>query len=133
MNETKLDGTVDNRHICIEGYNLKRRDRNRQGGGVAIYIRDTIMYKLKTDLTVDSLEVLCIEVKPKCSKPFMVLAWYRPPRYETESISELDTLLKTTDNENKEIILIGDVNCNDLNFEEKNKILRNVRELYRGH
>ena len=31
------------------------------------------------------------------------------------------------------MILIGDVNCNDLNFEEKNKILRNLRELYHEH
>ena len=55
VNETKLDSTVDDRHIYIEGYNLKRRDRNRQGGGVAIYIRDTINYEFRTDLTVDSL------------------------------------------------------------------------------
>ena len=31
------------------------------------------------------------------------------------------------------MILIGDMNCNDLNFQEKNKILRNLRRLYREH
>ena len=133
-----IDSTVDDTHICSEGYNLKRRDRNRQGGGVAIYIRDRINYELRTDLTVDSLEALCIEVKPKCSKPSIVSASCRPPRYDAESISEQDTQLKTIDNENKEIILIGDVNCNELNFEEKHNILQvyvpqNIHKIYFFH
>ena len=35
MNETRLDGSIDNCVIKIEGYNLIRKDGSREGGGVA--------------------------------------------------------------------------------------------------
>ena len=46
-------------------------------------------------------------------------------------MNALETLLKTTENENKEIILIGDVNCNDLNIDDKNKVIDHLRSVYR--
>ena len=64
-------------------------------------------------------------------KPFLVLAWYRLSKYEHETMSELEVLLKTIENENKEIILIGDVNCNDLNIEDRNKVIDHLRGLCR--
>ena len=51
------------------------------------------------------------------------MAWYRPPKYEYQTIDKIETLLKYPDAEDKEIILMGDVNCNDLDIEGKNKIL----------
>ena len=67
-------------------------------------------------------------MKPKFSKPFLVLAWYRNTKYEHETLNELEILLKTIENENKEIILIGDVNCNDLN-----KVIDHLLGLYRQY
>ena len=40
-----------------------RRDRNRSGGGVAIYIRSHIPYIIQKDLMTDNLELICIEIK----------------------------------------------------------------------
>ena len=131
VNETKLDNTIDDSVVSMNDFILLRRDRNRHGGGVAMFIRNTIDFKHRTDLQCGNLEILCIEVKPKFSRPFLVLAWYRPPKYEHETLDELQILLKTVENENKEIILIGDVNCNDLNFEQKNKVIDHLRGLYR--
>ena len=45
-NETRLDGTIDNNEVNITGYDLIRKDRNRNGGGVAIYIRNVIPYTI---------------------------------------------------------------------------------------
>ena len=42
MNETKLDGTIDDALVRIDGYSIKRCNRNRNGGGVALYIIDSI-------------------------------------------------------------------------------------------
>ena len=42
INETRLDDTIHNNEMCIHGYVLERNDRNRNGGGVALYIRNTI-------------------------------------------------------------------------------------------
>ena len=85
INETKLDGTIDDALVGIDGYSIKRRDRNRNGGGVAIYIKDSIVDKcsIRVDLPESSLESLCLEVLPFRAAPFLVFAWYRPPRGAT--------------------------------------------------
>ena len=44
ISETKLDNTVLNSKISIEGYDILRFDRNRHGGGVACYIRNDISF-----------------------------------------------------------------------------------------
>ena len=67
-------------------------------------------------------------MKPKFSKSFLVLAWYRPPKCEHETLNTLETLLKTIENENKEIMLIGDINCNELNIDDKNKVIEHLRK-----
>ena len=45
INETRLDSSIQNGEVSIPGYTLERKDRNRNGGGVALYIRDSINYK----------------------------------------------------------------------------------------
>ena len=42
INETRLDESIGNVEVNIQGYNLWRKDRCRYGGGVAIYTRDTL-------------------------------------------------------------------------------------------
>ena len=38
ITETKLDQSIHNEEISIDGYNLIRKDRNRHGGGVACFV-----------------------------------------------------------------------------------------------
>ena len=104
LNETKLENTIDDSVVSMNDFILLRRDRNRHGGGVAMFIRNTIDFKHRTDLQCGNLEILCIEVKPRFSRPFLVLAWYRPPKYEHETLDELQILLKTVENENRDYI-----------------------------
>ncbi len=54
-------------------------DRASCGGGVFIYIRDSIKYKLRSDVPRDDLELICIEVEPPKSKSFLIIVWYRRP------------------------------------------------------
>ena len=117
--ETKLDDTIRDEQVPIEGFSLLRLDRNRHDGGVAFYIRETVNYEHRTDIKTSNVELLCIEVKQKCTKPFIVMASYRPPKYEYQTIDEIETSLKSLDAEDKEIILMGDANCNDLDIEGK--------------
>ena len=42
VNETGLDDTISSGEVIVPGYALERNDRNRDGGGVALYIRNTI-------------------------------------------------------------------------------------------
>ena len=77
------------------------------------------------------MESIYIEVKPECSEFFFIVAWYRPPKYETQTVIEMETLLNARDNENKEIMLIGDINCDDLPVDEKSTMIRKLRDLCR--
>ena len=51
---THLDESIGNAEIHIKGYSLERRDRNRQGGGVAIYTRNSTIYKRTTEFITKS-------------------------------------------------------------------------------
>ena len=52
INETRLDETINDQDVYISGYDIIRRDRNRNGGGVCFYIRSVISYSLRPGLLV---------------------------------------------------------------------------------
>ena len=62
INETKIDNYVTDSEIEIPGYNVIRRDRNRFGGGVVVYIREVHSFCERKDLNLDCLEMICIEI-----------------------------------------------------------------------
>ena len=111
LNETRLNmRSVLNGEIEIPGYNIVRCDRNRIGGGVAMYIRSHIPYTIREDLLPYNLELICVEItKPKLSKPLLITTWHRPPNYSVELFSEFEIFLKLLEDENKEIIITGDL------------------------
>ena len=51
ISESKLDNTVYDSEVAIEGYNIVRNDRNTKGGDVACFIRNNICFNLKTCLS----------------------------------------------------------------------------------
>ena len=114
INETRLDYTIDNNEVDIPGYNLIRKDRNRNGGGVAIYVRDTIPYTDCNFLLPDNVEAICIEIHKPKSKPLVVSTWYRPPDAKIELLDYFEYFLKNIDTDNKEVLITGDFNCNFL-------------------
>ena len=111
INESKIDDTVLYREIHIIGYNMIRKDRNRNGGGVIIYLRDTISFSERNDLTSNSLEMICLEIKKPHNKSFLVCAWYRPPNSNTILFTDFEAFLSKCDLENYELLIMGDLNC----------------------
>ena len=85
---------------------------NRNGGGVAFYIRDSINYKRLTDLPDDNMELISIQVSKPKAKPFVVCTWYRPPRSTTEMMNRFDDVLQKLESYHMEVDIIGDLNCN---------------------
>ena len=112
LNETRLDSTFLDCEVQIPGYDIVRSDRNRYAGRVAIYIRTIIPYIIRKDLLQDTLELLCIEVRKPKSKPVLISTWYRPPSAKIELFQKFENFLKLIDNEDKDIIITGDLNCN---------------------
>ena len=46
FSETKIDSSVQNSEVSIDGYSVIRRDRNRHGGGVACFVNNSIHFKV---------------------------------------------------------------------------------------
>ena len=111
VNETKLDNEITDNLLEIEGYTLHREDRNRNGGGVAVYVHNSLKYHRRTDIPDKSLELICIEMEPIRARPFLIFAWYRPPSALIESFKKLEGNLEFFNKENKEMITMGDTNC----------------------
>ena len=44
-------------------YEITRRDRNRNGGGVCFYIKTSINFVIRHDLNMNDLENLCLEIQ----------------------------------------------------------------------
>ena len=64
INETKLDDTIADDLLGIEGCDLHRKDRDRKGGGVTVYVRSSIKHHRRTDIPKRALEFVGIEAEP---------------------------------------------------------------------
>ena len=74
------------------------------------------------DLEPNSLETVSIQIKPKCAKPFVIIAWYRPPKHKIDDILDIEKLYKSHDKSNTEVIIIGDSDCDDLPDQDKSSM-----------
>ena len=90
-----------------------RADRNRNGGGVCIYIRCHVNYEKCSDLIPAGLEAVCLEIKQSNSPSFIISSIYRPPSAPIEVFSKIEKLIDLVDNKNKEVYILGDLNCNE--------------------
>ena len=116
LSETHLS---ENSRDCLrlDGYNFVFRNREHgTGGGVAMFIKDNIIYKRRIDLEKNFTECIWIEIFVKHSKSFLVVCFYRPPgtskytprKYNDLLREHLSTIMKV----NKETIIVGDFNVN---------------------
>lgn len=109
LSETRLDDTLTDSQMSIEGYVLIRRDRHRGGGGIGMYIRNLIDFKISSDLSHPDLEFLCVEIKKPGVKPFIFSNWYRPPNTCVELFGKSEVLLEKIEAENTESNIIRDL------------------------
>ena len=64
LSETHICATEDNDKLYhhVQGYNFEKRNRlNGKGGGVALYVKDSVNYIRRTDLESKTLENIVIE------------------------------------------------------------------------
>ena len=111
LEETKLDETFPEGQFHIEGFLPPfRKDRNSHGGGVMIFVRDSIHAKvLDVDLP-NNIESIFVELNLKNNK-WLLMGTYRPPNqcskhYYSEISKILDNYSLVYDN----ILLTGDFN-----------------------
>ena len=88
VNETHIDNTINDFELGIAGYTLPRNDRNRHGGGVALYYRDDIKHKARYDLSMEGFESLRVEIsKGINNEPLLICSMYTDRHLHPMSIS----------------------------------------------
>ena len=118
----------------IAGYSFISRSRKSgKGGGVGVYVSDEISWVRRLDLENEDIEVLWIEIHPKCSKGILIASVYRPPdssKHLNKDFNKLfDNMLTKALSELKETILLGDMNANFLD----NKDNRDPKSIFNMH
>jgi hypothetical protein len=101
----------------IDGYKVisKVRDKGR-GGGVSLYINDSLSFDLRTDLHIapELAENIFIEIDKtsvSCDKNIIVGLIYKPPNKNIDDFNnELSVVLQKLSRENKIVYLLGDYN-----------------------
>ena len=78
VTETWLDDSVMDLEIEVSGYVVQRKDRERSGGGVCMYIRSNLAFNPRSELSTDQLENLWVEIILPKTKPVLVRVCYRP-------------------------------------------------------
>ena len=130
VSETKIDDKVDYQLIAIDDFSLIGNDRNRQGGGVALYVRNTVGSRLRQGFPNKSLEIICVEVETPHSNPVIDIAWYRPPSEPNSCFDSLQENLSFFDTEGKKSIILGDTNCDFNHANNSPRYVVQIRDLY---
>ena len=128
--ETFLDGNVAEHEFKIKDYSVVTRHRNRQGGGVLLYIHESIKFEvIDIDVSPD-IESSWITIKFNASD-FAIGVMYRPPSanstYYSKMLDQLDWIHAQYDR----VILMGDLNFDckpDVSLSSSH--IHNIESLY---
>ena len=105
-------------------------------GMVAVYAftlkLNSFNFVIRLDLNMNDLENLCLEIQKPCSKPFLLVTWYRPPCSSAELFSHYETLIGKLDSLDLEYYLMGDFNCNmaSAHFDSNTRLLCEISDIY---
>jgi len=118
LTETWLNNSIPNNSLIFEGYSsIFRLDRHgRIGGGVALYISNSLFAKQRPDLQIPEFECLWVEFKLN-QLDFLCGVCYRPPENDATSTSLFfEHVQFTFDKINQlskryNVLLVGDFNA----------------------
>lgn len=102
LNETRLS---PNKKLKCKGYVVHRNDRNSQGGGVAVLIKEGIKHELLPKYPQFPNENVALNIKTHNGE-ITIVAVYNPPK-KTLKISELNSIFLR----NRRTIILGDLNA----------------------
>jgi hypothetical protein len=111
LSETHLHNGVTNDVFKLNGHhNIIRKDRLNQGGGVAIYVKENILYKRMLKYEKPNLEALWLQVNTIEGK-VLICCCYRPPNDST-FWDEIQLVLDDVKTDKvKYIYILGDINA----------------------
>ena len=114
--ESWLSPDISDDEISIDGYQIIRLDRNRNGGGVLMFIHSSLICK-HLSISSDGLELLSISVSSNHSSgKHCISVLYRPPSSSVSFFDNLHSALQElSPHSYSSFVLIGDFNINFCN------------------
>ena len=107
--ESWLSSDICDSELSLPGFSLFRRDRNRHGGGILVYVKSTLSPSIISYNSSSPIELLLISVKPKHSS-FTLAVFYRPPS-SPNALNTLQTALESLPHSTLlNLVLLGDFN-----------------------
>ena len=129
ITETWLNESVLDSEVCIANYQLVRLDRDRHGGGIALYIANYLSFTLICSRP-DTLEFLAISIKQPRGDVAIALL-YRPPSSPTSYFDNLSKVLEDICIPMYSMfLLVGDYN---VDISTHNHLSRNLLNLTSQH
>lgn len=125
FSETWLNHNIQNDDLQIPNFSPPFRcdRRDRIGGGVAIYVRDTIHAVQRQDLLLEGLEALWVEIHVNQRK-FLIGGIYRPPNSNNTQWTKMEhSLDQAFGGQYDNILVTGDFNI-DTSASPSNKMSR---------
>ena len=115
----------------LDNYNAIhfQRNVNKRGGGVLIYLKKELTYKIRDNLSNSDCngEFLTIEIINKFSKNYIITCCYRPPNGKVKNFNNhLNKIFDKAKCEKKGFFILGDVNLNCFNYNDN----LDVRDFY---
>ena len=113
IGESWLTAAVQDHMIRLPGYNLERLDRvTRRGGGVALYLTESLSYRRLPDFDYnrEGLECMVVELGLGGVRA-CICVMYRPPNGNiTSFLEDFDALLSDLNDRFECVFVMGDLN-----------------------
>lgn len=124
VTETHLDSFILDPVVALDGYSLFRNDRDRHGGGVAIYVQNHLPSKVCREFMCSNVEALWVQIHLPHLKPVLVGCCYRPPSANSQYFNDMCDMIDMVADSKTEIYLLCDMNIDwlDTNCSVKKKL-----------
>lgn len=113
LSESWLDEDVLDAELVVAGFTMYRKDRNRKGGGILVYISEDVRSFRRQDLEDEGIEAMWIEVRMR-KRWVLICNLYRPPGAPMAWMDSLAAMVERAVEEKINVIMMGDFNCNML-------------------
>lgn len=132
--ETRFGDVVDNHLANIDGYSILRQDRNTEGGGVILYIRNTLKAKILAQSNTEGPgkplkpEYLICKVWGNKTPPILVCVVYRPPKIPFNDTSDFLDNLRDFCSAFSHKIIMGDFNADLLTNSSDSQLILSLAD-----
>ena len=112
ITESWLNPNIKNEDIRLPGYRDPiRKDRSETtGGGVCLYVKESIVATRKPMYEINGIECLCVEFNLQTSR-LLVCVCYNPKKVNPMFWSKFDEMIEIINDDNyRNVVVLGDLN-----------------------